>query len=70
MSETPRNVVSVAAVMNRDAAKYIGARNTFSVSSARRNKSRWSVIATDMKYHPYWPIRREELKSEDLPRRI
>ena len=23
-----------------------------------------------MKYHPYWPIRRETLKPEDLPRRI
>ena len=23
-----------------------------------------------MKYHPYWPIRWEELKPEDLPRRI
>ena len=36
MSEL-RNVVRVAAVMNRDAAKHIGARNTFIVSSARRN---------------------------------
>ena len=33
----PRNVVRVAAVMNRDAVKHIGARNTFIVSSARRN---------------------------------
>jgi len=28
----------------------------------------WSRISTDMKYHPYWPIRWEELKPEDLPR--
>jgi len=34
------------------------------------SKSSWSRIATDMKYHPYCPIRREELKPEDLPRRI
>ena len=33
---TLRNVVRDAAVMNRDAAKHIGARNTSSVSSARR----------------------------------
>ena len=67
---TPRNVVRVAAVINRDAAKHIGARNTSPVSSARRNslmlsKSGWSRISTDMKYHPYWPIRREY-----LPKRI
>ena len=37
MSEL-RNVVRVAAVMNRDAVKHIGVRkNTFIVSSARRN---------------------------------
>ena len=74
-ARTTRNVVRVAAVMNRDAAKQIGARHTSPVSSARRNsmmlgKSSWSRISTDMKYHPYWPIRREELKPEDLPRRI
>ena len=34
---TPRNVVRDAAVMRRDAAKHIGARNTSPVSSARRN---------------------------------
>ena len=72
---TTRHFVRVAAVMNRDAVKHIGARNTFIVSSARRNslmlgKSSWPRIASYMKYHPYWPIRREELKPEDLPRRI
>ena len=61
--------------MNRDAAKHIGARNTSPVSSARRNslilgKSSWSRISTDMKYHPYRLTRRQELKPEDLPRRI
>jgi len=30
----------------------------------------WLRIATDLKYNPYWPIRREELKPEDLPARI
>ena len=34
---TPRNVVMDAAVMNRDAVKPIASRNTFIVSSARRN---------------------------------
>ena len=34
---TTRNVARVAEVMNRDAVKQIGARNTFIVSSARRN---------------------------------
>ena len=72
---TPRNVVRDAAVMRRDAAKHIGARNTSPVSSARRNslmlsKFSWSRITTDMKYHPYWPTRREELKLEDLSRWI
>ena len=73
---TPRNVVRVAAVMNRDAAKHIGARNTFIMRSARRNSLMLdksparSRIASNMKYPPYWPIRREELKPEDLPRRI
>ena len=72
---TPRNVVRVAAVMNRDTVKQIVGRNTFIVSSARRNslmldKSSRSRIASNMKYHPYWPIRREELKPEELPRRI
>ena len=33
---TPRNVARVAAVMNRDAAKHIGARNTSPESSARK----------------------------------
>ena len=62
-------------MMNRDAAKHIGARNTSPVSSARGIslmliKSSWLRIATDLKYNPYWPIRREELKPEDLPGRI
>ena len=34
---TTRHFVSFAAVINRDAVKHIGARNTFIVSSARRN---------------------------------
>ena len=34
---TPRNVARVVEVMNRDVAKRVGARNTFIVSSARRN---------------------------------
>ena len=33
-------------------------------------KSSWSRISTDKKYHQYRPIRRHELKPEDLPRRI
>ena len=59
--------------MNRDAAKHIGARNTSPVSSARRNSlmlSKSSWISTDIKYHPFRPIKRQELKPEDLPRRI
>ena len=68
-----RNVVRVASVINRDAAKQIGFRNTSPMSSARRNssmlrKSSWSRISTDMKYHQYRPIRSEELKPEDLSR--
>ena len=68
-----RSVVKVGAVMNRDVAKHIESGNTSPTSSVRRNssmlsKSSWSRISTDMKYNPYWPIRWEELKPEDLPR--
>ena len=57
-------------MMNRDAAKHIGARNTSPVSSARGIslmliKSSWLRISTDLKYNPYWPIRREELKGSE-----
>ena len=70
---TPRNVARVAAVINRDAAKHIGAINTSPVSSARRNSlmlSKSSWISTDIEYRPYRPIKQQELKPEDLPRRI
>ena len=40
---TTRNVVMVAAVMNRDAVKHIGARNTFIVSSATCKKKLYDV---------------------------
>ena len=57
MVDTPRNVVRVAAV--------IGAEHTSPVSSVRRN----SLMLTKSSCQ-YCPIRREELKPEDLPRRI
>ena len=67
MSELLEMLSGLLSVMNRDAVKHIEARNTFIVSSARRNslmfgKSSWSRTVSNMKYHPYWPIKREELK--------
>lgn len=74
---TTRNPVNIAAVkraMDRDCGKGIGERGTSPVNSARRNtlgisKSSWSRIKTELRYHPYKPVRKHELKPEDLPRR-
>ena len=71
---TPRNVVRVKRTMDRDARKKIGDGDQSPVNSARRNrigmdKSSWSRIGREIKYHPYRPVRRQELKPEDLPRR-
>ena len=69
------NVERVRATMDRDALKVLGDQNTSPVNSARRNslgitKSTWSRIAKDINYHRYKPIRRQELKPEDLQRRV
>ena len=53
----------------------IGDNTVSPVSSGRRNflgmdKSSWWRLAGDLKYHPYKPIRRQELKPQDLPRRL
>ena len=68
------NIDRVRAVMDRDALKVIGDPNNSPVNSARRNslgidKSAWSRIAKGLSYHPYKPVRRQELKAEDYMRR-
>lgn len=72
---TPGNTQAVKDVMDRDAGKVIGDRNASPVNSSRQNvlavdKSSWSRIRKDLKYHPFKPVRRHELKPGDLPRRL
>jgi inhibitor of nuclear factor kappa-B kinase subunit alpha len=74
-SRTPENKEAVKEVMDRDAPKRIGDATVSPVSTCRRNtlalaKSSWSRIKTELRYHPYKPIRRHELKPQDLPRRL
>ena len=72
---TPQNLAAVKAVMDRDAPKQIGDSTVSPVSTARRNvlaiaKSSWSRMKLDLRYHPFKPVRRHELKPQDLPRRV
>ena len=72
---TPPIQAAVKAVMDRDAPKDRGDPNVSPVNSARRNilavsKSSWSRITGDLRYHPYKVVRRQELKPQDLPRRL
>ena len=72
---TAPNIAAVKAVMDRDATKQMGDATVSPVSSARRNilaiaKSSWSRIKLELRYHPYKPVRRHELKPQDLPRRM
>ena len=66
---------NVRNILDQDSVKELGDRATSPVSTARRNslrisKSSWSRICCDIKYHPYKPIRRQELKQLDLARRV
>ena len=72
---TPPNNAAVKTVMDRDATKEIGDATRSPVSSARRNvlaidKSSWSRIKKELRYHPYKPVRRHQLLPQDLPRRL
>ena len=72
---TPPTIASVKGVMDRDAAKEIGDATVSPISSARRNvlaiaKSSWSRIKLELRYHPYKPVRRHELKPGDPARRM
>ena len=66
---------NVRNILDQDSVKELGDRATSPVSTARKNslrisKSSWSRICCDIKYHPYKPIRRQELKQLDLARRV
>jgi len=72
-ARTQANNVRVKAVMDRDSTKMIGAGDRSPVRSARRNglgisPASWVRIKQDIKYHPYKPVRRQELKPADYPR--
>ena len=72
---TPPVQAEVRRVMDRDAPKRRGDPNVSPVNSARRNilgldKSSWSRICGDLKYHPYRIIRRHELNHQDPPKRL
>ena len=74
-SRTIQNRIAVKQVMDRDAQKHIGDANVSPVSSCRLSavhldKSTWWRLKCDLKYHPYRPIRRHQLKPADLPRRL
>ena len=61
--------------MDRDRVKEFGDSAVSPTSSGRRNvlavdKSAWWHLAKELRYHPYKPVRRLELKPSDLPRRL
>ena len=61
--------------MDRATPKLLGDPTFSPVSTCWRNvlagdKSSWSWIKTELRYHPYKPIRSHELKPQDLPRRL
>ena len=62
-------------MLDMDFAKRLGDDTVSPVSSSRRNvlglhPFYWLRIAKELKYHPYKPIRRHELKPADLPRQL
>ena len=63
---------AVRQTMDADSIKEIGDVNP--VSSCRRNilgisKSSWSRISKSLHYHPYKPMRCQDLRPADLPKR-
>ena len=74
-STSDQNKQRVKAVMDRDRVKEFGDPAVSPTSSGRRNvlaldKSAWWRLAKELRYHPYKPVRRHELKPGDLPRRL
>ena len=72
---TPVNRADTKVVLDRDKNKMLGDATVSSVSSARRNvlglgKSSYNRIMKRLKYHPYKPICRYQLKPGDLPWRL
>ena len=71
---TDANKQNLKVVLDRDSTKKIGDATKSPVSSARRNvlqikRSSFSRLVSDLKYHPYKPIRRHELKQGDFEKR-
>ena len=65
-------IAEVKQVMDEDSIAEIG--DGHPVSSCRRNvlgisKSSWSRISKDLHYHPYKPVRCQELKQTDFVKR-
>ena len=74
-STSDQNKQRVKAVMDRDRVKEIGDNAVSPISSGRRNalgldKSAFWRLAKEIRYHPYKPVRRHQLKPEDLARRL
>ena len=72
---TPAKKIAIKNVLDRDSEKQMGDATVSPVSSARKNvlaipKSSWSRISSELHYHPYKPIRRQELQPGDYQRRI
>ena len=72
-STSDQNKQRVKAVMDRDRVKEIGDNAVSPISSCRRNvlaldKSAFWRLAKKLRYHPFKPVRRHELKPGDLPR--
>ena len=74
-STSDQNKQRVKAVLDRDRVKEIGDNAVSPISSGRRNalaldKSAFWRLAKELRYHPYKPVRRHELKPGDHPRRL
>ena len=74
-STSDQNKQRVKAVLDRDRVKEIGDNAVSPISSCRRNalaldKSAFWRLTKDLRYHPYKPVKRHELKPGDLPRRL
>ena len=68
-------IARVKGVMDRDAVKEMGDATVSPISSSRRNvlgipRSSWLRIKLELRYHPYKPVRRHQLKPGDHARRL
>ena len=66
---------NVKEVLDRDAVKVYGDSTVSPLSTARKNalgldKSAWSRLTKELRYHPYKMVHRQMLKPQDLARRL